>query len=235
VGCGDAAHPGTVTFAHVEGQLDSRADRDIGGTSMGDTTYTLDELAKAVGMTSRNVRAYRTRGLLPPPERSGRRAVYTERHLRRLLAVRSTLTQGVPLNMIAAWLANGRERELGKAPVGPPGRVVRRSRKPMEPDLAQQLIESDALALGTLIELGVISHDEDHLLVPPDMLTTIHALHAARFPLKRMLELAALVAQSSVDVAAELPNRKNGQRAEELLIRLAASAMEEAMAARGSR
>ncbi len=32
-----------------------------------DAAMTLDELAEAAGMSTRNVRAYRTRGLLPPP------------------------------------------------------------------------------------------------------------------------------------------------------------------------
>src|SRR6188472_4118062 len=117
---------------------------------MGDSTYTLDELAKAVGMTARNVRAYRTRGLLPPPTRSGRRAVYTDRHLHRLLALRSTLAQGVPLDMIAAWVADGRERDLGQAPSGPRPRGSWRGRKPMDPDLTQQLIDADAHAVGAL-------------------------------------------------------------------------------------
>lgn len=207
------------------------------GGSMGDTLYTLDELARAVGMTARNVRAYRTRGLLPPPDRIGRRAVYTERHLRRLLAVRSTLAQGVPLNMIAAWLANGRERELGRAPVGPPSRNARRARKPMSAELTQELIDADAQCIGTLIDLGVISHDGSDLYATPDMLSTVHELSAAGMPYKRLLELSVAVAQVAVDSAAEFPakGRNRDRMTTDLLVRLVSCSIEEALGARPTR
>lgn len=202
---------------------------------MGEKTYTLDELAKAVGMTARNVRAYRTRGLLPPPERAGRRAVYTDMHLHRLLAVRSTLAQGVPLNMIVKWLSNGRERDLGRANSGPPPRGVRRGRKPMDPDLTQRLVDADAHAIGTLVELGVITHDDAFLLFSPDLLATILELNAARFPLPRLLQLCVVVAQAGADIASELPGRGRGRISSELLIRLVNCTMEETLAVRPSR
>ena len=69
--------------------------------------YTLDELAVAAGMTVRNVRAYQTRGLLPGPERRGRRAVYTGEHLLRLEAIHRARTRGASLALIAAHLADG--------------------------------------------------------------------------------------------------------------------------------
>jgi DNA-binding transcriptional MerR regulator len=203
---------------------------------MGDTTtYTLDELATAVGRTSRNVRAYRTRGLLPPPERSGRRAVYTEVHLHRLLAVRSTLAQGVPLNMIGKWIAGGRERDLGRAPSGPPPRGARRGRKPMDPELTQRLIDADAHAVGRLVELGVLSHDDAYLLFSPDLLATILELNAANFPLRRLLALCVVVAEAGADIAAELPGRNKGRAGSDLLIRLVNCAMEETLSARTNR
>jgi len=69
--------------------------------------YTLDELAVAAGMTVRNVRAYQTRGLLPGPQRRGRRAVYTAEHLLRLEAIHRARTRGASLTLIAAHLADG--------------------------------------------------------------------------------------------------------------------------------
>lgn len=198
---------------------------------MGETTYTLDELAKAVGMTARNVRAYRTRGLLPPPSRSGRRAVYTDRHLHRLLAVRSTLAQGVPLDMIAAWLADGRERDLAQAQAGPRPRSGRRARRPMDPELTQQLVEANAHAIGKLIELGVLKHDDEYLLFSPDLLATVLELHALQFPLPRLLELMVVVAQAGADVANELPGRNKSRAAADLLVRLVTTSMAESLAA----
>lgn len=201
------------------------------GGRMGETTYTLDDLAKAVGMTARNVRAYRTRGLLPPPARSGRRAVYTDKHLHRLLAVRSTLAQGVPLDMIAAWLADGRERDLAQAPSGPRPRSGRRARRAMDPELTQQLVDADAHAIGALVELGVLSHDDEFLLFSPDLLSTVLELHAMRFPLPRLLELMVVVARSGAEIANDLPGRNKSRSAADLLVRLVTTSMSESLAA----
>src|SRR5256884_9378235 len=44
---------------------------------------TIEELARRVGLSTRNVRAYRTAGLLPPPTLEGRTGRYGDEHLRR--------------------------------------------------------------------------------------------------------------------------------------------------------
>lgn len=77
---------------------------------MGEQQYfTLDQLAAAASMTARNVRAYQTRGLLPPPVRDGRSAVYDTDHLDRLAAVRRLREAGVPLRMIQQAVARGED------------------------------------------------------------------------------------------------------------------------------
>ncbi|GAC69622.1 MerR family transcriptional regulator [Gordonia soli] len=58
------------------------------------TEYRIDELARAAGTTTRNVRAYRERGLLPPPRRVGRLALYSDDHLGRLKLIGSMLERG---------------------------------------------------------------------------------------------------------------------------------------------
>ena len=45
---------------------------------------TIDELAHATGVSSRNIRYYQTRGLLPPPAVEGRLGYYDRRHVERL-------------------------------------------------------------------------------------------------------------------------------------------------------
>jgi DNA-binding transcriptional MerR regulator len=64
--------------------------------------FTLAELAGAVGMTARNVRAYRERGLLDPPHRHGRRATYGPEHLAQLRTVRALLARGLSLTEVGA-------------------------------------------------------------------------------------------------------------------------------------
>ena len=72
---------------------------------MGDhTRFSLEELADAAGMTSRNVRAYQTRGLIPPPLRVGRRSEYTTRHLEALQAIQRARAAGASLTLIAQSL-----------------------------------------------------------------------------------------------------------------------------------
>jgi DNA-binding transcriptional MerR regulator len=99
-------------------------------------SFTIDELAAAAGMTPRNVRAYRTKGLLAPPIRVGRTSQYRTAHLNRLRDIRQLRDAGLPLKMIieaarrgedlsrdgALWLVAGRApmtQEPRAAPVPP--------------------------------------------------------------------------------------------------------------------
>jgi DNA-binding transcriptional MerR regulator len=69
--------------------------------------YSVAELAATVGMSPRNIRAYQSRRLLPPPCRQGRLVYYDEQHVRRLRAVRTLQRQGFNLTAIAAMLGVG--------------------------------------------------------------------------------------------------------------------------------
>jgi DNA-binding transcriptional MerR regulator len=68
---------------------------------------TIDELAQRAGTTVRNVRAYRERGLLPPPRRRGRVGVYSAVHLARLRLIGVLLQRGYSLanigELLDAW------------------------------------------------------------------------------------------------------------------------------------
>ena len=56
--------------------------------------YRIDELARLAGTTTRNIRVYRDRGLLPPPMRVGRIALFNDTHLTRLRLITSMLDRG---------------------------------------------------------------------------------------------------------------------------------------------
>jgi DNA-binding transcriptional MerR regulator len=56
-------------------------------------------------MSTRNIRAHQTRGLLQPPVRAGRTAYYDARHLRRLMNIQSLQEQGFNLVAIEAVFA----------------------------------------------------------------------------------------------------------------------------------
>jgi DNA-binding transcriptional MerR regulator len=69
--------------------------------------YRIDDLARAADTTVRNVRAYQDRGLLPPPRREGRVAIYDDGHLARLRLIGNLLERGFTLanigELTAAW------------------------------------------------------------------------------------------------------------------------------------
>lgn len=56
--------------------------------------YRLDDLARISGVTARNIRAYRERGLLDPPRRQGRTALYDDYHLAQLQTIDELLGRG---------------------------------------------------------------------------------------------------------------------------------------------
>jgi hypothetical protein len=69
--------------------------------------WTIDELAAVAGTTSRNLRAFQSRGLLPPPRLVGRTGHYDDGHRRRLEAVLGLQRRGYSLaaiaDLAAAW------------------------------------------------------------------------------------------------------------------------------------
>lgn len=67
---------------------------------------TIDELAHRTGVSSRNVRYYQTRGLLPPPEVEGRTGYYDQRHIERLELIGELQAEGLNLQAIG-WLLGG--------------------------------------------------------------------------------------------------------------------------------
>lgn len=86
-------------------QLFDAAVRHPQGAAAGE--YRIEELAHRAGTTTRNIRVYRDRGLLPPPLRVGRIALYNDTHLTRLRLITSMLDRGYTIanvrEMLGAW------------------------------------------------------------------------------------------------------------------------------------
>jgi DNA-binding transcriptional MerR regulator len=87
-------------------QLFDAAARHPHGVAASDE-YRIDDLARLAGTTTRNIRVYRDRGLLPPPLRVGRIALYNDTHLTRLRLITSMLDRGYNIahvrEMLSAW------------------------------------------------------------------------------------------------------------------------------------
>ena len=67
---------------------------------------TIDELAHDTGVSSRNIRYYQTRGLLPAPEVEGRTGYYGPEHVERLTLIQDMQAEGLNLQAIS-WLLGG--------------------------------------------------------------------------------------------------------------------------------
>ena len=84
------------------------------GTQAG--PWTIDELAVVAGTTSRNLRAFQSRGLLPPPRLVGRTGHYDDGHRRRLDAILGLQRRGYSLaaiaDLTAAWERGGTLEEV---------------------------------------------------------------------------------------------------------------------------
>jgi len=162
--------------------------------------YKVEELATATGVKVDTVRFYQGRGLIPPPERQGRTAVYHDRHLLRIRQIRSLLGQGFSLAQIARLPEPGEnaseaksisvsEAHLLAALAEERGgeRALTRAELVAESGVPDELITA-ALAAG-LLEPGLKEGEESYANSDVEMLRSGLALIGAGIPLGEMLEL----------------------------------------------
>lgn len=129
--------------------------------------YRIDDLARAAGTTTRNIRGYQERGLLPRPQRRGRIALYTERHLRVARAITQLLERGFTAKHIASFFAGIRSgadlaeildlTDLIDERWAPQERNTTVSRADLE-GLLGQVSDSDVQAM---LDLGVLASTAD--------------------------------------------------------------------------
>jgi DNA-binding transcriptional MerR regulator len=75
---------------------------------------TIDELAQRTRLTVRNIRAYQSRGLVPPPVLRGRTGYYGDDHLARIELIRELQSEGFNLEAIRRLIegAHGQTEEV---------------------------------------------------------------------------------------------------------------------------
>ncbi|HWD08639.1 MAG TPA: MerR family transcriptional regulator [Actinomycetota bacterium] len=158
--------------------------------------WTIDDLARKAGTTTRNVRSYQTRGILPPPRMVGRVGYYNEGHLARLKYTSSLQERGFSLAAIAclmeAWEA-GRSLEdvLGfeEALTAPwsdesPGQFAREKLVEMFPEI----VDHPELVTRA-IDIGLLRPDGDDFIAPsPRMILNGAELVAGGMPLSAALD-----------------------------------------------
>jgi DNA-binding transcriptional MerR regulator len=163
---------------------------------------TVDEVARRAGTTSRNVRSYQTRGLLPPPTMRGRTGLYGRLHLARLKLISSLQKRGYSLaairDLLKAWEKRqtvgevlGLEQALGF-------RYMDERELVLTPrELAERfpMIEDDLELLATVIELELV------VPIPP---SEPGAEERYRVPSPRLLGVGQTLLEAGVPVEAAL-------------------------------
>ena len=177
-------------------------------TSTTQPGLTIDVLAARVGMTVRNVRAYATRGLLPPPRLRGRTGLYDEEHLARLTVIQQMLAEGYTLAAI--------ERVLAHAPAGVTAAGLALHRALLTPWLTEEPEELTRSALedragapvddalvALLAELGVVVPLPDGRLqvLSPSLLRAGLQVVALGIPPERVVAAQQQVAEHAAAAA----------------------------------
>jgi DNA-binding transcriptional MerR regulator len=171
--------------------------------------FTIDELARRAGTTTRNIRAHQSRGLLSPPRLVGRVGYYSQEHLDRLLHIAKLQERGFSLASILDLL-NAQEKGLGLTEVL--GLEVELTRPWVEekPDFASEAqvigdlpeIADDPELVKQGMELGVLEPVDGGFRIPSPRLYRVGVeLVRAGLPLKVVFEMGAVLKADMTRIA----------------------------------
>lgn len=168
--------------------------------------YRIEELAARSGVRIDTIRFYQGRGLLPPPRREGRVALYGDLHLERLRRIRSLIAQGLSLALIRrvfeaeAHASEDREPLLSALVAEQVGqRTMTRAELAAEAGIPEALITA-AQAAG-LVQPLRIGDEERFGEADLDMARAGLALLGAGIPLHELIDLAVHHARATQEVA----------------------------------
>jgi DNA-binding transcriptional MerR regulator len=168
---------------------------------------TIDELARASGMTVRNIRAHQSRGLLPAPEVRARTGYYGPDHVARLRLIQELQGNGYNLAAIKHLLERSdtsaqdilRFTDTLLAPMAAEQpEVVERA------ELRERFAgDGDPKALERAVRLGiVVPLGEDRFEVPsPTLLRAGEAVLALGVPLDKALDIVERLTKNADEVS----------------------------------
>jgi DNA-binding transcriptional MerR regulator len=172
--------------------------------------YRIDELAQKVGTTSRNVRAYQARGLLPPPRLQGRTGYYDEDHRRRLEIIGELQERGFSLEAIKhtldVWSRGGDLAQLiGFQNVLLAPLIDEEPQHYTLEDLTERFPETAQRpeVVQEAVELGLLELDMDGRLLARSPLLIDAGAELARVgvPMSAIFELVAAIRTDVRDIA----------------------------------
>lgn len=169
--------------------------------------YRIDDLAREAKTTTRNVRAYQERGLLPPPMLRGRVGIYDDDHLTRLKVIDSLLQRGFTSAHIADFLSGWEQgKDLGEI-LGLQEIVTRKwsseetTTIPLEL-IAEFLGEDNDDIVARLTEAKLIRIDGDQCeILDPTLLEVFVDMSQYGFTLEQLLDQHELTASKMNAIA----------------------------------
>jgi DNA-binding transcriptional MerR regulator len=158
--------------------------------------YRIEELARLAGTTTRNIRVYRDRGLLHPPLRVGRIALFNDTHLTRLRLITSMLERGYNIahvnEMLSAW-EQGKDLGdmLGLESAIAGSWATERPERMSEAE-ARQLVDDDD-AFERMLGNGVLKRDPDDAdritVVRPKLIEIFNEIHEYGVDTSKLVDL----------------------------------------------
>jgi DNA-binding transcriptional MerR regulator len=172
-----------------------------------DDALTIDELARRIGMTVRNIRAHQSRGLLPAPQVRGRTGYYGPDHVARLELIQELQADGFNLDLIRRLLdgAGGSSKEVlrFKHALGRPFVSDEQPRQVNLLELAEEWGTTDLSLLEQAMKVGLVRQREDATfeLTSPRLVAHGRELAKLGIPLAQQLEIIGSVREQADRVA----------------------------------
>lgn len=155
--------------------------------------YRIEELARLAGTTTRNIRVYRDRGLLPPPLRVGRIALFNDTHLTRLRLITSMLDRGYTIahvrEMLSAWEEGKNLGDVLGLETAIVGTWTTEKPQTMSVVEAEQLVD-DPSAFDRMAGLHIIRVDGDQAtIVRPKLIQAFNEVRGYGVSANKLIDL----------------------------------------------
>jgi DNA-binding transcriptional MerR regulator len=167
--------------------------------------YRLQDLSRISGVTPRNIRAYRERGLLDPPRREGRSAYYSDLHLSQLETINQLHRRGFNSAHIAEFFAGMRTgRDLADM-LGLQRVVPGCAHRPAQTAPGAVALSPAADEARRLVDLGLAEVKDDAVVLSDPAIAGVVERTSDPRPAARALVYIADSARTTVDeLAAEV-------------------------------
>lgn len=155
--------------------------------------YRIEELARLAGTTTRNIRVYRDRGLLHPPLRVGRIALFNDTHLTRLRLITSLLDRGYNIShvreMLSAWEQGKGVGEILGLESAIAGSWATEKPERMSVADARRLVDDDP-GFDRIVGLGVIKlEDGEAVIVRPKLIEAFNDIRQYGVGTDKLIDL----------------------------------------------